>query len=243
MGASDIVGELIVLQGIDLEILKVNEALEGLKQELSTLTSEVEELAAKEVKLCDQAGEAEQRVQRFQRSVNAGRETLKRLEMRVTAVANMQQHFAVKSETDTARRNLRAAEDDQLSAMQDAETARLGLMKVGGDLAEAKEVLGSRGTEVGHQRSELEGQLEGHIISKEEQEGRIEMNTLRLYRSVSAKGSDSALAAIVEGPVDGVCGRCYTTVPKQRRADIRSGRSLALCEGCGVILHAEMTDA
>ena len=174
MGTSDIVGELIVLQGIDLEILKVNEELECLKQELSTLALEVEELTAKEVQLRDQTGEAEQRVQRFQRSVNAGRETLKRLEMRVTAVANMQQHFAVKSETATARRNLRGAEDEQLSAMQDAETARLGLMEVVGDLAQAKEVLASRGTEVGNQRSELEGQLEAHITSREEQEGQIE---------------------------------------------------------------------
>jgi predicted nucleic acid-binding Zn-ribbon protein len=243
MGASDIVGELIVLQGIDLAVLKVNEELECLKEELSVLTSEVEELEAKEVLLRDRAGEAEQRVQRFQRSVNAGRETLKRLEMRVAAVANMQQHFAVKSETDTARRNLRTAEDDQLSAMQDAETARVGLMKVGGDLAQAKEALASREIEVGRQRLELERQLEAHTTSRKEQEGRIDMNTLRLYRSVSAKRTDSALAAIVEGPADGVCGRCYTTVPKQRRADIRSGRSVALCEGCGVILHVEMTDA
>ena len=61
MGTSDIVGELIVLQGIDLEILKVNEELECLKQELSTLALEVEELTAKEVQLRDQTGEAEQR--------------------------------------------------------------------------------------------------------------------------------------------------------------------------------------
>ena len=234
---------MIVLQGIDLEILKVNEELECLEKELSILTSNVEKLEVEEEQLRGHAGEAEQRVQRFQRSVNAGRETLKRLEMRVTAVANMQQHFAVKSETDTARRNLRAAEDEQLSAMQDAETARLGLMKVDGDLTEAKEVLARRGTEVGREQSELENQLEAHISSRKDQEAQIEMNTLRLYRSVSAKRTDSALAAIIEGPMDGVCGRCYTTVPKQRRADIRSGRSLALCEGCGVILHAEMTDA
>lgn len=241
MGSSDIVGNLIVLQEIDLEILKVRGELECLKKEVLVLTSEVEELEAQEGRLRDQAGEAEQRVQRFQRSVNAGRETLKRLETRVAAVANMQQHFAVKSETDTARRNLRTAEDDQLAAMQDAETARLGLVKVDGDMTQAKENLASQETEVGNQRSQLESELKAHTSSKNEQESRIDLNTLRLYRSVSARRTESALAGLT---VDGVCGRCFTTVPKQRRADIRSGRSLALCEGCGVILYAEeMTDA
>ena len=51
MGASDIVGELIVLQGIDLEILKVNEELECLEKELSILTSNVEKLEVEEEQL------------------------------------------------------------------------------------------------------------------------------------------------------------------------------------------------
>ena len=240
MEASDTVGHLITLQEINLEILKINEELERLTKEEADLNLVVEKLEARESRFRDQAEGAEERVQQFQRAVHAGRETLKRLETRVAAVLNMQQHFAVKSETDTARRNLRMAEDDQLEAMQDVETARAGLANVDSDLGQARETLLSRGAEGGQARSSLEGELVTHASSKQAQESRININTLRLYQSVSRRRKDSALAGLTS---DGVCGRCYTAVPKQRRADIRSGLSLAVCEGCGVILHAETTDA
>lgn len=240
MEASDTVGELLTLQEIDLEILRIQEIIGGLDQEAGSLQETVEGLQAQAEAVRATAEEADERVRKFQRSVQAGRATLKRLETRTAAVANMQQHFAVRSETDTARRNLRMAEDDQLSAMQEAETARGRLADIEAELGEAVAALESRGAEIAETRTGLEGELATHGASKKDQEGRIDGQTLRLYQSVSAGRKDSALAALT---LDGVCGRCFTAIPKQRQADIRAGRGLAICEGCGVILHPAPSDA
>jgi predicted nucleic acid-binding Zn-ribbon protein len=239
MDSTDTVGELITLQEIDTEILKIRTELAELEQEIAGLGAAVEEREERAQGLRAKLEEAEERVRRFQRSVQAGRATLKRLETRSSEVKNMQQHFAVRSETDTARRNLRMAEDDQLSAMQDVETASEALRGVEAELAEARETLATREAEVDAIRERLEADLESQSDEKKTQEGRLDQSALRLYRSVSGGRSASALAALTP---DGCCGHCYTAVPKQRQANIRAGRGLAVCEGCGVILYADDSD-
>jgi len=37
--------------------------------------------------------------------------------------------------------------------------------------------------------------------------------------------------------VGGTCGACHTSVPLNRRSQIRSGAILDGCEGCGAILY------
>jgi predicted nucleic acid-binding Zn-ribbon protein len=235
MEASDTVGELLTLQEIDLEILRISRQLVVYDEELAGLQEAADQLVERVARITTQKEEADERVRRFQRSVQAGRATLKRLETRSDAVANMQQHFAVRTETDTARRNLRVAEDEALDAMQDVETFSEQLEKTGLELAEARAALSERESEISGDRKGLEADLAVYTSSKESQEGRLDRRSLRLYQSVRGGHTASALASLTS---DGACGSCFTAVPKQRQADIRAGRELAVCEGCGVILYA-----
>ncbi len=234
MQASDIVEELLTLQEIDHRILKIEDELEGLGREEAGLRETVETLESQVARIRAEAAEAEGRVRQFHRSVEAGRATLKRLEARSVAVANMQQHLAVRSETDTARRNLRAAEDDQLDAMQDVETARGALNAAEAELREATARLAERSTAAEQLRATLEGDLQHCGASRRTQEDRLDRRALQLYRTAGGGGRQAALAELT---VDGACGRCYTAIPKQRQAEIRARRHLAVCEGCGIILY------
>ena len=234
MQGSDTVAELLTLQEIDHRILKIEDELEGLGREVAGLRETVETLEADEARIRAEVEEAEGRVRQFHRAVEAGRATLKRLEARSVAVANMQQHLAVRSETDTARRNLRAAEDDQLDAMLDVETARGALASAEAELRAASAQLAERSAAVDGLRATLEGDLQHCGASRETQVGRLDRRALQLYRSAGGGGRQAALAELT---IDGACGRCYTAIPKQRQAEIRARRHLAVCEGCGIILY------
>lgn len=236
MEASDTVGELLTLQEIDLQILRITNELTEYEAELAELGSKVEELDAAIGQASAAKEEADARVRRYQRAVQAGRATLKRLETRASAVENMQQHFAVRTETETARRNLRMAEDEALDAMQDVESLAEKLRDLGERREEAVEALETRSGEIAGRRTGLEVELAEHNSSAESQRARLDRRSLRLYESVSGGSTVSALASLTG---DGACGRCFTAVPKQRQADIRAGRDLAVCEGCGVILYAD----
>lgn len=234
MQGTDIVEELLTLQEIDHKILKIEDELESLGGEVAGLRETAETLEARVTRIRAEVEEAEGRVRQFHRAVEAGRATLKRLEARSVAVANMQQHLAVRSETDTARRNLRAAEDDQLDAMQDVETARGALKAAEAELGEATAQLAERSTAVKGLRATLEGDLQHCGVNRRTQESRLDRRALQLYRTAGGGGRQAALAELT---VDGVCGRCYTAIPKQQQTEIRARRHLAICEGCGIILY------
>ncbi len=231
------VEQLLTLQEIDLEILRITQQLDEFQVELEALQEEVTALEGRASALRGRKEEAEERVRRFQRSVQAGRATLKRLEARSAEITNMKQHFAVRTETETARRNLRAAEDETLDAMQDVETAAAELDEVEAELEAARAGYETRRTEVAGLRENLEGELAERRDQKRGQEATLDRRSLRLYEKVRNGRPDGALAALTG---DGVCGRCFTAVPLQRQADIRAGRELSVCEGCGVILYVAL---
>ena len=234
MQASDTVDELLTLQEIDLEILRIESELATLDEEVAELRITVEALEKRVAGIRGDAGKAEARVERFRRSVEAGRATLKRLESRSTAVVNEQQYLAVRSETETAWRNLRGAEDDQLDAMLELESAREAFTAAGGELKEAAADLAERAAAADDLRSTFERELHLRGAARKTQEDRLGRRALQLYRSAGGGGKRSALAELT---ADGVCGQCFTSVPKQRQAEIRTRRDLAVCEGCGIILY------
>ena len=87
MEASDTVGELLTLQEIDLQILRITRELTGYDAELAELQARVEELDAAIQQITAVKDEADERVRRYQRAVQAGRATLKRLEVKASADA------------------------------------------------------------------------------------------------------------------------------------------------------------
>lgn len=239
MESSGSVEELLALQEIDEQIHDLTAELRTLEREVEELRGTVEELEDEAEGVRGRRESAEERVRRYRRSVQAGRATLKRLETRAADVTNMKQHFAVRAEKETARRNLRAAEDDALDAMQEVESLDEELREIEARLGEARESYDSRHGEVERLRDALEERLRARREEKRDQEERLDQRVLRLYETVRSGRADSALAPLT---ADGVCGHCYTSIPLQRQADIRSGRELAVCEGCGVILYVPSAD-
>lgn len=234
MQASDTVGELLTLQEIDLEILRIEDELERLDEEVTGLRETVETLETRVGGIRAEARKAEARVDRHRRAVEAGRATLKRLESRSASVVNEQQYLALRSESDTARRNLRGAEDSQLDAMLEVESAREALTEARAELELAAAALAERSAAAADLRATLEGELRIRGADRKHQEDRLDGRALKLYKTAGGGGRRSALAELT---ADGVCGRCFTSVPKQRQAEIRTRRSLAMCEGCGIILY------
>lgn len=233
---STTVEELLTLQEIDAEIEARQRRLEELDGEVSSEETALEELEERAAAARKKVEEAEAELRRIERSVQAGRATLKRLEGRVQEVQNMKQHVAVRAEVDAARRNLRAAEEDALDAMQDVEDGRSALEAVESELAGRREAHEARAREVREERRALEEGIEIRRDRRRNREMRLTGKALRLYRKVSSGRTRRALAPLTG---DGVCGNCFTAIPLQRQADIRSGRALEVCEGCGVILYPE----
>lgn len=235
MEASATVEELLGLQELDFQIDDLSDQLSGLHVEVEERQAVMEDLELKTESARKRLELAEEELRRLQRSVQAGRATLKRLEGRAQGVTNMDQHLAVRVETDTARRNLRLAEEEALETMAEVEQAGSDMGELEASLVEATAGYEAKHAEAEASRTRLQDEIATRRDQRRNRELRIEARFLRLYQNVASGRTASALAPLT---ADGVCGHCYTSVPLQRQSDIRSGADLAVCEGCGVILYA-----
>ena len=118
------VDALLGLQEIDLEVHELTAELSRLAAEAEVRRSGLQDLERKVSEVCAKLEAADVQLRKYERSVQAGRATLKRLEARGQDVVNMQQHLAVRHETETARRNLRIAEEEAMDALQSVEQLR-----------------------------------------------------------------------------------------------------------------------
>jgi predicted nucleic acid-binding Zn-ribbon protein len=227
------VESLLELQEIDGVIGDRRARLAALRAESEQLVAELEEMEKQSVSLKARLEETEGELRHAERTVQAGRATLKRLQARAQEVHNMREHAAARAEVDAARQNLEAAEDDLLDAMQDQETARAALTDLEGDIASRREEYGYRLAELDAERHGLEEAIAIDMDKRSNRALRIDERARSLYDTVRRGRADSPLAPLV----DGVCGHCYTAIPLQTQQVIRAGRVLVVCETCGVILH------
>jgi hypothetical protein len=238
MESQDTVEALLGLQDIDAAIEEREAELAALEPALQEGEERIAGLRERLDAVRQELESAEESYRKSQRSVQAGRATLKRLRDRADEVQDLRQHMAVRAELEAARRNLEAAENDALDDLQRAESAREVLETLDGEMSEARDSLQQRSDEVEARREELEKELAHHRDRRSEGTEGIDQEALKLYERVRRGRTESALAPLVGGH----CGNCFTAVPLQRQAEIRTGRALFRCEGCGVILHAPLEE-
>ncbi|MEE9208666.1 MAG: C4-type zinc ribbon domain-containing protein [Gemmatimonadota bacterium] len=234
MAESETVETLLFLQEIDDSIGLNSAHVRSLDAELEGLGTRVTDVQDQEKGLAATLGRADEQLKLAERTVKAGRETLKRLHERAQQVQNMREHLAARAEVDAARNNLDMAEEEVLEAMQSFERAKIALQDQQQALADALEVLEERKVEIEIERTRLAEEIAVQTDQRKNRALRVDERVIDLYDSVRGGRTGNALAPVM----DGVCGHCYMAIPKQRQAEIRRGGALIVCEACGVILHA-----
>ncbi len=228
------VQELLSLQELDATITQ----LRAERRELEAELVEIEEKSA-----TWSTGESEQQarveetaleVRRAERKVQASRETVRHLRERAKSLQRSREVEASRTELEAATRNLDDAETDLLEGMQAHDRARVRKEEIDRQHGEERREAAARIDEVNGRLAEIDAELDRLKGRRGETAEKIDENVRSAYDRVRGGRTAQALAPVV----DGCCGHCYTAIPLQRQAEIRAGRKLVVCEGCGVILHA-----
>lgn len=227
------VQELLSLQELDATIGRLREERDVLESQLEEMGERAAAWSAGEAEQQGRVEETELEVRKAERKVQAGRATVRRLQERQKSLQTTREFEAARSELDTALRNLDEAETSLLEGMQLHDRARIRLEELDRKFGEERQEVESRTAEVKARLKEIDAELDLLKGRRGETAGRIDDSVRTTYDRVRGGRTTQALAPVV----DGVCGHCYTAIPLQRQAEIRAGRKLVVCEGCGVILH------
>lgn len=232
---NQVVDELLTLQELDGQIARSRGELRGMEEESRLLEEGLEAARELESAVAVRVEEADRALRQSERTVQAGRATLKRLQQRAQEVAKERAAMAARAEMDAARQNLDAAETAMLEGMQVQERVRAEHQAAKEALELEQAAADERLSEIRRLSAELADSLAIQRDRRENRALRIDGSARSVYDRVRAGRTSEALAPLV----DGVCGHCFTSIPLQRQAEIKGGKVLIVCETCGVILHAD----
>jgi predicted nucleic acid-binding Zn-ribbon protein len=159
----------------------------------------------------------------------------KRLDERLGSVRNLREEAAVSAELEMVKRALQNDEQEMLTLIDQLRKVEERATELEASYKQASETVGPKREALLAERAEAEKELEELRAERKRFAGSVNASELKIYDAIRAGGRQVAVADLTE---DGACGHCFGMVPLQLRNEIRHGRGLIRCEGCGVILTA-----
>jgi predicted nucleic acid-binding Zn-ribbon protein len=149
------------------------------------------------------------------------------------SVRKQREATAAMTQVDMVRRVLAQEESDlqalngRLADLKRAEEAALE------ELGEVDERQSAERANIARARSELEAELEYARAKRAASAAQVPRTILSKYERIRGREKSFALYQLRGA----ACGRCNTAIPLQRRNVMAAGRTIEVCEGCGVLLY------
>lgn len=224
---------LMSLQSVDTQIDKIQILKGELPEEVRVLEDEIEGLSKRISSLNDEVAELELEISNRKNSKAMAKELITRYEKQQNSVKNNREFEVLAKEIELQKLEI------QLSDKKVTDTAvKLDLKK--GVIEENETVLKAREKELKQKKKELEKIIEE--TEKEELElqkhsdkaaKKIEERLLGAYKRIRSAYRNGLAVVSVQRDA---CGGCFSKIPPQRQAEIKTKKRIILCENCGRIL-------
>jgi hypothetical protein len=225
--------KLLDLQDKDLALLQVDQVLEKVLQEEEDLDEAVRQAEA--AVGVGQRGIAEAIRRRIE--VEGRVETYRKLQegrrKRVEVSRPGKETAQLMAELDLARQVLAREESDWFRASEavQAQEARVAEAEAAVEALKAEQ--GEPRAAIAARRAELEGDRAVKLAARDACAASVEKSLRTRYERLRGSRATVAVVALAGD----ACGACFTSVPMNRRAQMRMSGVVDGCEGCGVMLY------
>ena len=224
---------LYTLQQIDSKIDRIRivrgelpEAVQDLEDEVAGLETRIENYNADLKKFNTD-------VTNYKIKIKETQALIKKYEEQQNQVRNSREYDSLTKETEYQSLEIQLCEKRIKDATIKMEDIKNGLEATEKKLAERKNDLVVKQSELNSIVEETEKEEEELVAKSKESEALIEDRLLNAYKRIR-KGARNGLA-VVEIKRD-ACGGCFNKIPPQHQLDIRIHKKIIVCEYCGRIL-------
>lgn len=224
---------LLTLQEDDTAMAAIDERLRELDRRTEALDGERAAVNASMERTRANAEAAEKERRELAQKIEEHRAMQERNLSVLDAVRKQREATAAMTQVDIVRRVLVQEENDlqslngRIADLKRAEEATLA------ELGDVDERQSAERADIARQRAELEAELEAARQKRAESAAQVPRSILSKYERIRGREKSLALYQLRGA----ACGRCNTAIPLQRRNVMAAGRSIEVCEGCGVLLY------
>jgi predicted nucleic acid-binding Zn-ribbon protein len=227
------VEKLLVVQEHDLRIMQLEKEMRDIparkERELERLNDHKAALADAEESLKAKQSEMKQ----FEVEAESYHEKIGKLRAQQLDLKTNKEFKAMDHEIELLQGNIRAAEDRELTIMEDIEKARQGVeqrrRELAAEDAEVQEDIGALDERLARLESEVSDEQSAREVAAEN----IDPEWLSRYEGILRSKGGVALVSTANG----VCGGCYMTLPPYLQHDAKKRMGMVVCGFCGRLLY------
>ncbi|HEV8597770.1 MAG TPA: C4-type zinc ribbon domain-containing protein [Gemmatimonadales bacterium] len=225
--------KLLDLQTKDLALLDTDLRLKALAEETAALDAKLEQCREETVAAKRRLEEGVKKREELEKVIEAQRAQQERRRARIEQVRTAREVQALMTEMDLARSVVARSESEWVKASELTQQQETAVQEAEERLRALEEdQTGERGR-LAEARAAGEQAREMALRTREAAAAAVE-RTLRTHYD---RLWTSRLAVVVVPLRGDACGACFTSIPRNRRSQIRAGTHIESCEGCGVILY------
>jgi uncharacterized protein len=225
--------KLLDLQAKDSAVTEVERRLWALREETGLLDQALDR--AREVLAAARraAEEAARRRDELEAKIESYRVIQDRRQQRLEHVRNPKEASTLMAELDLARSVVAKEENDWVRSADAVTQAQFKAAEEERNVAAVAEGQVPERDRLAVRRTELEAELAAAKSDREGSASQLDRSLrIRYDRLRKARQGD-----VIVPLLGGSCGSCYTSIPLNRRSQIRAGSVLEGCEVCGAILY------
>jgi predicted nucleic acid-binding Zn-ribbon protein len=234
MGMHPDIAKLLQLQAKDIALLEADRALDVVLAEIEALDQQLAEQGAAVERARLQVADTTRRRAEVDEKIANYRKLEERGKLRLESVKVPRELQAVNTELDLARSILAKEEGEWLRLSEQLSLQEKALGEAERQLAEFRESQDAARSEIRSRQEEAEASRLAALADRDAAAGEVERALRTRYERLRSNKSVGVVVALAGA----ACGACYTTVPLNRRSQIRAGTLIEFCESCGVILYS-----
>jgi hypothetical protein len=225
--------KLLDLQAKDSAVAEVGRRLEALREETVVLDQALDR--AREVLETARraAADAARRRDELEAKIESYRVLQDRRQQRLEHVRNPKEASTLMAELDLARSVVAKEENDWVRSSDAVTQAQFKAAEEERNVAVAAEGQTAERDRLAVRRTELEAELVAAHREREDSASQLDRPLRVRYDRLRKARSGDVIVPLLGGS----CGSCHTSIPLNRRSQIRSGSILDGCEVCGAILY------
>jgi predicted nucleic acid-binding Zn-ribbon protein len=225
--------KLLELQAKDLVLLDTDLRLKALDDEIAGLDVTLQRAGEDAEAARHRLEEGTKKREELEQVIEAQRAQQERRRSRIEQVRTAREVQALMVEMDQARSVVARSESEWVKAAELTQQQEAAVKEAEQRLAALEGDQTGERARLAEARQALEREREVNRAVREETAATVERGLRARYDRLW-----SSRSAVVVVPLRGdACGACFTSVPRNRRSQIRAGTHIEGCEACGVILY------
>jgi uncharacterized protein len=225
--------KLLDLQAKDSAVAEIERRFGALREETGVLDQAVERARGMLEAARRAAVDAARRRDELEAKIESYRVLQDRRQQRLEHVRNPKEASTLMAELDLARSVVAKEENDWVRSADAVTQAQFKAAEEERNVAVVAEGQAPERERLAARRSELEAELAAAQQDREGSASQLDRPLRVRYERLRKARSGDVIVPLLGGS----CGSCHTSIPLNRRSQIRAGSVLDNCEVCGAILY------